>query len=80
LLVLQDKRDFRHERTCPLASASRSTHSERLLAFGVRAGRDRRRAGCAPKKLEELTANGGWTPAGFGVFRERILLSEDGQT
>ena len=34
----------------------------------------------APKKLEELTANGGWTPAGFGVFKERILLSEDGQT
>lgn len=34
----------------------------------------------APKKLEELTANGGWTPAGFGVFKERILLSEDGRT
>jgi hypothetical protein len=34
----------------------------------------------APKKLEELTAGGGWSPAGFGVFKERILLSEDGQT
>ena len=33
-----------------------------------------------PKKLEELTGNGGWTPAGFGVFKERILVSEDGQT
>lgn len=33
-----------------------------------------------PKKLEELTAGGGWTPAGFGVFKERIQLTEDGQT
>ena len=33
-----------------------------------------------PKKLEELTANGGWTPAGSGVFKERIQLSVDGQT
>jgi len=34
----------------------------------------------APKKLEELTAGGGWTPAGYGKFKERILLAEDGQT
>lgn len=34
----------------------------------------------APKRLEELTAGGGWTPAGVGVFKERIRLSEDGQT
>jgi len=33
----------------------------------------------APKRLEELMS-GGWTPAGFGVFKERIQLAEDGQT
>lgn len=34
-----------------------------------------------PKRLEELTtATGGWSPAGLGVFKERILLSRDGQT
>ena len=32
-----------------------------------------------PKRLEEL-ASGGWTPAGFGIFKEHIQLSEDGQS
>lgn len=34
----------------------------------------------APKKLEEVTSGGGWRPAGFGVFTEHILLSQEGQT
>jgi len=34
----------------------------------------------APKKLETITGGGGWEPAGFGVFKERIQLSPDGQT
>ena len=33
-----------------------------------------------PKKLEELTGGAGWGPAGFGEFKERIQLSQDGQT
>ena len=34
----------------------------------------------APKKVEELTGGGGWNPAGLGVFKERIVLSQDAQT
>jgi hypothetical protein len=34
----------------------------------------------APKKLEDVTSGGGWSPAGFGVFNENIQLSRDGQT
>jgi hypothetical protein len=33
----------------------------------------------APKKLEEITGGGGWGPVGFGVLKERIELSQDGQ-
>lgn len=33
-----------------------------------------------PKKFEEITSGAGWGPAGFGVFIERINLSDDGKT
>jgi hypothetical protein len=34
----------------------------------------------APTKLEEITSGGGWMPAGYGEFTERVTLSQDGKT
>jgi hypothetical protein len=34
----------------------------------------------APAKLEEITSGGGWMPAGYGEFIERITLSKDGKS
>jgi len=34
----------------------------------------------APAKFEEITSGGGWMPAGYGEFTERITLSQDGKT
>ena len=33
-----------------------------------------------PARLEEITDGGGWLPAGYGVFTERIRLAEDGRS
>lgn len=34
----------------------------------------------APAKLDELTGGGGWMPAGYGEFIERITLSANGKS
>ncbi len=34
----------------------------------------------APGAVDELTAGGGWLPAGRGVFLETITVADDGQT
>jgi hypothetical protein len=34
----------------------------------------------APEKLDAITSGGGWMPAGWGEFTERITLSQDGKT
>jgi hypothetical protein len=33
-----------------------------------------------PTKFEEITKGGGWSPAGRGIFVERITVSEDGKS
>ena len=34
----------------------------------------------APAKVDEIMSGGGWMPAGYGEFTERITLSKDGKT
>jgi hypothetical protein len=34
----------------------------------------------APARLEEIPEGGGWLPAGRGVFLERIIISNDGES
>ena len=34
----------------------------------------------APRTADELTAGGGWLPAGRGVFTETITIADDGET
>jgi hypothetical protein len=34
----------------------------------------------APDKLDAITSGGGWMPAGYGEFTERVTLSKDAKT
>ncbi|OGU77092.1 MAG: hypothetical protein A2V93_01600 [Ignavibacteria bacterium RBG_16_34_14] len=33
-----------------------------------------------PKSFDDITASGGFSPAGYGILRETITLSQDGQS